>query len=134
MNLFHRNTELSRLRMEKAELLGQITKLADENGRQKAVISMLKNKLHNAQYIRTHDNVLPIDAIRIKAYFTEPSPKKLAACEAFYQEHGVIDRTIAVVHNPRLDTYTLTDGYCGYLVLKAHGAETIRVFQSERAI
>ena len=119
-----KSAELSKLRMENAELKEQAETLTAAN-------KMLRVRLRKSKYISTYEAIIPIKDIHIKSSFGTPNPDKLAICKEHYLRTGNIDRTIAVYHNAQADTYTLIDGYTGYLVLRDAGAINVRAFAIE---
>lgn len=112
---FNRAAELSRLRMENAELKEQVEKLQRRNEKLK----------HRKIYIKTYDVNMLLSSIAIPKNFGTPHPDKLAACEEFYKKYGVLDRKIIIYHGH------VVDGYVGLLTLLAHGVKTAKVLKVE---
>jgi len=105
---FKRAAEISRLRMENAELKGRNDKLR-----------------RRKTYIKAYDVNMLLSSIQIPKNFGTPRADKLAACEAFYSKYGVLDRKIIVYRGH------VVDGYVGLLTLQAHGVTTAKVLKIE---
>jgi hypothetical protein len=114
---FHRDNrdqELSMLKTKIAELTRTVVEQAAEIGRLKA----------RKTYINTRTVEMPLDLLAVPKYFTRPREDNPAACEAFYNKYGIIDRTIIITRSGYI-----IDGYIGFLTLRAHGVQTAKVLQ-----